>query len=207
MPRTATAIAGDLHEALQRTGERPPFVLVGHSFGGYNVRVFNGRYPDEVAGMVLVDAPQEDQWDLLPPAWRQTSDALAYRYRGQARWAPLYIGLGIARLQLYWQGAHAGTYLILTPRYLQARASEMESMPLSAEEARTADHVGDKPLIVLTARRSLDPESQPIWERDVQPRLTRLSTRGEQVLLDSTHDVPGEHPAAIVEAVRRLVRP
>jgi pimeloyl-ACP methyl ester carboxylesterase len=207
MPRTSTAIADDLHEALQRAGERAPFVLVGHSFGGYNVRVFNGRYPDEVAGVVLVDAPQEDQWDLLPPRWKETSDALLHRYREQARRAPLYIGLGIARLQLHWQGANAGTYLILTTKYLRARASEMESMPLSAEEARTADHVADKPLIVVTAQRSLDPESQVIWERDVQPRLARLSARGEQVLVDSTHDVPGEHPETIVEAVRRLARP
>ena len=80
-------------------------------------------------------------------------------------------------------------------------------MALSAEEARTADHVADKPLIVLTARRSLDPESQVIWERDVQARLTRLSARGERVLVDSTHDVPGEQPDAIVEAVRLLVTP
>lgn len=44
---------------------------MGHSFGGYNVRVFNGQYPNEVAGLVLADSTQEDQYELLPSAWRQ----------------------------------------------------------------------------------------------------------------------------------------
>jgi pimeloyl-ACP methyl ester carboxylesterase len=42
MPRTSDQIASELHAALQSAGEKPPYLLVGHSFGGYNVRVFNG---------------------------------------------------------------------------------------------------------------------------------------------------------------------
>ena len=53
-PRTSAAIAKDLHELLQRAGVPPPYVLVGHSFGGLNARVYNGLYPNEVASMVLV---------------------------------------------------------------------------------------------------------------------------------------------------------
>jgi pimeloyl-ACP methyl ester carboxylesterase len=132
---------------------------VGHSFGGYNVRVFNGLYPSEVSGLVLVDAPQEDQFRLLPPSWAAAADALLHRYRAQARWARLYIGLGIARVQLHLQHADAATFLILEPAYLQARASEMESMPVSAAQARAASGIAEKPLIVLTAGRSLDPAS------------------------------------------------
>lgn len=56
MPRTSVRIANELRAALHSAGERPPYVLVGASFGGFLVRVFNGRYPDEVAGLVLVDA-------------------------------------------------------------------------------------------------------------------------------------------------------
>ncbi len=49
MPRTSAQIAEDLHTLLQKAGERPPYLLVGHSFGGYHVRVFYGKYPDQVA--------------------------------------------------------------------------------------------------------------------------------------------------------------
>lgn len=68
-PRTSAHIAEELRTLLRSAGERPPYVLVGHSFGGYNVRVFHGRYPTEVAAVVLVDATQEDQYKLLPHAW------------------------------------------------------------------------------------------------------------------------------------------
>jgi pimeloyl-ACP methyl ester carboxylesterase len=205
MPRTSAAIAEDLHELLRRAGERPPYVLVGHSFGGYNVRVFNGRYASEVAGIVLVDAPQENQFGILPASWSVASDELLRRYRAQARWAPLYIGLGIARAQLHLQGADAETFLILRPDYLRARAAEMESMTVSAAQARTAGGIAAKPLIVLTADRSLDPASQRIWAEDVQPRLVRLSARGRQIVVaDSSHDMPADRPDAIVEAIREL---
>src|SRR5215831_5606986 len=42
MPRTSLQIATELHALVKNAGEMPPYVLVGHSFGGYNVRVFNG---------------------------------------------------------------------------------------------------------------------------------------------------------------------
>jgi len=63
-PRAAKQIAEELHLALQNAGLGPPYVLVGHSFGGIYVRVFADMYPKEVAGMVLIDPSQEafDDW-------------------------------------------------------------------------------------------------------------------------------------------------
>jgi len=58
-PRAAKQIAEELHLALQSAGIGPPYVLVGHSFGGIYVRVFADMYPKEVAGMVLIDPSQE----------------------------------------------------------------------------------------------------------------------------------------------------
>jgi pimeloyl-ACP methyl ester carboxylesterase len=59
MPRTSTQIAKELHTLLQNAGEKPLYVLVGHSFGTANVRIYNGLYPNEVVGMVLVDGGYE----------------------------------------------------------------------------------------------------------------------------------------------------
>ena len=63
-PRAAKQIAQELHAALQKAGIAPPYVLVGHSFGGIYVRVFADMYPKEVAGLVLIDPSQEafDEW-------------------------------------------------------------------------------------------------------------------------------------------------
>lgn len=55
-PRTSSRMVDELHALLQGVGTPPPYVLVGHSLGGLNVRLFASRYPDEVAAIVLVDA-------------------------------------------------------------------------------------------------------------------------------------------------------
>ncbi len=63
-PRAAKQIAAELHTALQNAGIAPPYIMVGHSFGGIYVRVFADMYPKEVVGLVLIDPSQEtfDEW-------------------------------------------------------------------------------------------------------------------------------------------------
>ena len=57
-PRSAKTIAAELNAALKKAGVKPPYVLVGHSFGGVLVRVFADMYPQDVIGMVLIDPAQ-----------------------------------------------------------------------------------------------------------------------------------------------------
>ena len=66
MPRTADRIVDELHAMLERAAIPPPYVLVGHSFGGLTMPLFAERYPEEVAGMVLVDPVVPAEWN--PPA-------------------------------------------------------------------------------------------------------------------------------------------
>jgi pimeloyl-ACP methyl ester carboxylesterase len=216
-PRTSALIAGELHALLERAGEKPPYILVGHSFGGYNVRVFNGQFPNEVAALVLVDATQEDQYKLLPPAWNLIGGALLNHYQSQARWAPLTVNFGILRVILHRRGQDDGAYLILRSKYLRARASELEHIRTSAEQARSADHIVDKPLIVLTAGKTSDAilvdgltardlaDYQHAWVDDLQMRLAHLSSLGKRIIVaDSTHDIPEIRPQAVVDAVKEV---
>jgi len=226
MPRTSRQIVTELHALLQNAGEKPPFVLVGHSFGGYNVRLYDSQYPNQVVGVVLVDSTQEDQYALLPPGWKEIGAEQLRRYQNQARWAPLFIDLGVARAILRVRtlrgssgGLNEDSYLILQSKYLKARASELESIETSAQQAHGAEGVGDKPLIVLTAAKNSDEilrrglgerdfdAFQRIWVDDLQMRLVRLSTRGERIIVpDSGHDIPSERPDAIVSAVEKVQR-
>jgi pimeloyl-ACP methyl ester carboxylesterase len=59
-PRTSASIASDLHEALQRAGVLPPYVMVGGSVGGEYVRIYTAHYPTDVAGLVLFDPASPD---------------------------------------------------------------------------------------------------------------------------------------------------
>jgi pimeloyl-ACP methyl ester carboxylesterase len=216
MPRTSERIASELHQVLRSAGEKPPYLLVGHSFGGFNVRVFTGKYSDEVSGLILVDATQEDQYRLLPRAWAELGTATLRRARRQAFWSPLYIDLGLARLQLRLKGNEVPSVL-LQSKYLKSRASEFENIEVSAEQARRAGNIDEKPLVVLTGGKVIDPglkaalseEDQKayadIWVNTLQLRLAQLSKRGRRIVLpDSGHDIPADRPEAIVTAVREV---
>jgi pimeloyl-ACP methyl ester carboxylesterase len=65
-PQDAYQSAQDLHAALEKAGIPGPYVVAGHSYGGLVVRAFTYLYPDEVAGMALIDASHPDQWVHIP---------------------------------------------------------------------------------------------------------------------------------------------
>ncbi len=72
--RTSHLIVEELRELLRKAGAPAPYVLVGHSFGGLNVRLYASLHPDEVAGVVLIDSSNEEEYSryalLKPPAER-----------------------------------------------------------------------------------------------------------------------------------------
>jgi len=66
-PQHSRQSVDNLHALLKKAGVKPPYVLVGHSIGGLNVRLFASKYPEEVVGVVLLDSSHEDQNKILPP--------------------------------------------------------------------------------------------------------------------------------------------
>jgi pimeloyl-ACP methyl ester carboxylesterase len=76
-PRTFRQQVWELHTLLEKAGERPPYVLVGHSAGGWRVRVYQSTYPSEVVGMVLVEAGTDDPVRMTPEGKPVRSSELA----------------------------------------------------------------------------------------------------------------------------------
>lgn len=66
-PRTAFNIVGDLHTLLERAGIKGPLLLVGHSLGGFDMKLYAALHPEQVAGLVLVDPSEERLWDRVGP--------------------------------------------------------------------------------------------------------------------------------------------
>jgi pimeloyl-ACP methyl ester carboxylesterase len=73
-PRTPSNIAPEFREALRRAGIEPPYILVGHSFGGLVMRRFALLYPDDVAAVILVDPMRCEEWPPLNPAKQSQLD-------------------------------------------------------------------------------------------------------------------------------------
>jgi pimeloyl-ACP methyl ester carboxylesterase len=226
MPRTSGEIAKELHTLLAAAGEKGPFVLVGHSFGGYNVRVYADKYPADVAGLVLVDTSHEDQNQLMPPSLKKLTEEQVKQLDSQKRLMPILIFLGIARLtagddgdsKLSKEFRDKMKYLQLQTKFIEAAFSEIKSFTESADEVRRTGNLGDRPLVVLTAGKDLEAKDLPkgvsveemrefrkTWMNDLQVRQARLSTRGKQIVVpDSTHMIPMERPDAVVNAIREV---
>jgi pimeloyl-ACP methyl ester carboxylesterase len=71
-PRTSMYMIEELHTLLKNANIPGPYIFVGHSFGGINVRLYASRYPDEVFGLVLVDSSHELQHKKFPPRPKST---------------------------------------------------------------------------------------------------------------------------------------
>ncbi len=134
-PRSAKQIATELHAALEKSGVKPPYVLVGHSFGGIYVRVFADMYPKEVAGMVLIDPSQESFNDWLsktqPDRLKAAESDIARASEGvQAEYASVDTSYSQARVAKVPKGIPV---TLLT-------ATEDETMPADARKLWIEKH-------------------------------------------------------------------
>jgi pimeloyl-ACP methyl ester carboxylesterase len=163
-----TQIATDLHTLLQRGNVPGPYVLTGHSFGGLYALIFAARYPDEVAGLVLVDS--------TAPASGPESAHLTRSDSGDTMNRASALASSAAHLGL-------GRLLGVTPSHLQGTADEYIRAGSSAQQAAALRSLADKPLVVLTAGT----DSAPGWAAS-QEALVSLSTNSlHHVIDEATH--------------------
>ncbi len=186
----ATQIATDLHTLLQRANVPGPYVLAGHSFGGRYVLTFAARYPDEVAGMVLIDstAPASSaNPTAAAPAVPGAYDVLSR----VSLLASTAARLGLARLyapaearSLPPRSGNEVRANIATSSNLRSLIDEFLQGNASAEQAASLRDFADKPLVVLTA--GIGSASDHLAAQD---HLATLSTNtSHRVVGGATHD-------------------
>ncbi len=154
-PRGREVMAQELHTLLTNAGIQGPFVAVGHSFGGMVVRTFAQRYPNEVMGIVLVDAAHEAQLARIP-ALQNGAAALRQQFGLLAKLSALGL-IALSPEQIPNRGlpdealAHYRAVLATTG-YFDAASAETTAFFNELEAAPDATPVllGDLPLIVLS---------------------------------------------------------
>jgi len=209
-PRTSRVIAQELQKLLVNSQIAPPYVMVGHSLGGFNVRVYTSQNPSSVVGMILVDSAHPDQLNRFPPIvtkqWpRDLPNAKLFEWQ---------VPFGIPRLRKQCGSDPVDITLNCTFRDVRAWVGEIEAFPENAAQAASTGPFGDIPLSVL----SRDPEKLPseyspdlgkivndIWEK-MQEELRTLSTQGTQrIAKNSSHYIQIDRPELVVEEVRKIV--
>jgi pimeloyl-ACP methyl ester carboxylesterase len=187
-PQDGVALATDLHTLLDRAGVPGPYVLVGHSSGGPYVRVFAGRYPDDVAGMVLLDAQPADAFAALPayPSFYATFRTVATLSPSLARVGLLGPLLGLSANESTAAAARGGR-------------DEFIVLPTVLQQSSTLTSIGDRPLIVVTAGAEADPGW--VAAQESMPRLSTASVH--RILATATHNslVSGVDTPASIQAI------
>jgi pimeloyl-ACP methyl ester carboxylesterase len=190
-PRTSADMAADLRTLLADAGIPGPHVLVGQSVGGLNARVYAARYPEDVAGMVLLDSMHEDQFAALGPM-------LPPPFPGEPA--------ELTGLRQFWTKDWTDP----------TKNAEGIDFVASRAQGHAVTTLGDLPMVVLTADyenardlRAAPADFRRAWAArwwELQARLAALSSASAHRLVPgSGHFIQRDAPDAVIAAIREVV--
>ena len=218
-PRTGLLAVEDLRTMLRTAGLQGPMVVVGHSWGGMLAQMLAQSHPQEVAGLVLVDALHHDQTVSMNPEVHARYSRNMQLLTGSATWlAPL----GLTRLA----GMPASVVLDKLPASEQPAARGL-AMQSKNYRALYTEYMGIDP--ALAVARSLPPlpavptvvlstnalrEFPPGWESDYmrqhwingQRLLARQTGARHEVVADAGHYLQLERPELVTASVQEVLQ-
>jgi pimeloyl-ACP methyl ester carboxylesterase len=209
-PRDGETIANELAAVLEMAGEEGPYVLVGHAFGGAYVRIFAGRNPDDICGMVLLESSHPEMLtrfeavgvpveipdrDIRPLILLLSHLGFPGRYKGNIYNLPLEI---YDPVQAFF------------PESSMTWFDEKVESPNTLAQAGQYEVLGNWPLIVLATSRpspSLGDLGQPLDDLwlELQRELVSLSEHSEIRIYEGGHYPQLQSPEVVIEAVRDVV--
>ena len=225
LPRSGQQMAEELRQLLTRAGISGPYLLVGHSLGGFIVRLYRQAHPNEVVGMVLVDAGHERQFEqeefrkFTAPGKVVFPIIRAVTALGLTR---LLISLDLSPSFFSEQEKNVAAEVRpllragwMQTRYFKTMADEGDALPDTCAHVQRIGSLGDVLLTVVTATGptwwpDLPPDIDPAKFREMwlhfQTDLTTLSTNSRQVFADrSSHFIQFDQPELVVETVRQMI--
>jgi pimeloyl-ACP methyl ester carboxylesterase len=209
-PRTSRNIAEELHTLLHNAGISGPLILVGHSMGGFDVRVFASLNRADVAAMVLVDSSHPEQQKRFPAALTNL-DASWLR---EQEFLEFTMPFGIPRLLGFCDSDPEARAAECNFRSVRESVAELKAISTSAAQTAATGSLGDMPLVVLShdpnkpqfeLPEDLDKPVNDTWQQ-MQLELAQLSTASTHVIAkNSGHYIQLDRPELVIEAVRQVV--
>jgi hypothetical protein len=219
-PRDSAAQARDLHALLKGAGVAPPYVLVAELSAALDAHVYAGFWPEDVAGLVIVNGVHPDLLNRTRPDGGRRARLPEFVFHSQDAMGQVFNAVGFFRLgPLPNRPAPAPLpkgmtssewntvwYLNQSSKARSALLQDVAAWEQSTAEARAAGSLGNRPLIVLSAENTFAAyQYSSVW-KELQADLARLSARGKQTAVDlSSGDLTWQAPDAIIEATRQVV--
>lgn len=206
--RTAGQKADELHQLLISAGVPGPYLLVGHSFGGLVARLYSARHAGDVAGLVLVDSTNAEDFITYSPLLAKVLpvDVYAGGFLQTAGFLRLFrvesevLSESFAFLSP--DLVPAARVLALRASSLRTAASEIFFMSESAREAVAAGDLGDIPVVAFITSA----EEDGSFPENYEEHFRQLSTDSEVQRVDGSHYVHMEHAELVVEAVQQMLQ-
>jgi pimeloyl-ACP methyl ester carboxylesterase len=184
-PQDGVTAAKDLHALLTQAGEQGPYVLVGHSIGGTYAMTYADRYPEQVAGMVLLDSSSPEQFTRMP-AYPSQYEVIRRVYALLPTLNRLGVGRAAGMLfpsHLPGEAARQVRAVTVTAHGARNQRDEASMLHQVFAQAQELTSLQDRPLVVLTASGSLDDKG---WA-GAQDALAALSGNHLHEVVQSSH--------------------
>lgn len=234
-PRDPETIARELHALLERAGEKPPYIMAGHSLGGPYIRVFTELYPEEVVAMFLLDSTHPDRAKRIASipsgsSWKFKS--MIWMYDLQGVLADLGIMMVLDRLMgplhsrvmegLPDEINDRTTDFLQGGKYTRAIGKEFGEFYTTLDRAGEVRDFGDLPIRVFSAdsgdvpedtyqkylRKGMDLRKVKAEGKKLQKELSELSTDSKLVTVSANHNsiyTIKENAELICEEVLRVI--
>ena len=205
-PRTSQQIVAELHELLHRADDIDlPVVLVGHSFGGQNVRLYASTYPEDVEALVLIDALNTDEFTEAPPL---SQPPLHFKLMNATH--RLGTQRIFMRLLMPDDTPKSIRHCEMLSRSKTATAIYRELVGLANWESvrESMRHLGDTPVVILSAGVREDPDSPRAkrWETGQAGLANNVSSNARHVVAEeSGHNIQSDAPNLVITEIRDLL--
>jgi pimeloyl-ACP methyl ester carboxylesterase len=207
-PRNSGVFAEELHTLLHNAKIDGPFVLSGHSMGGYDVRIFASRFASEAIGMVLVDSTHPDYANQLPELRTDLE-----KWRRQLRAQEFLMLFGLPRL-MGWCGngppeiqAKLQTIECNVSRLREAIAECLSMWDESAAQTRATSSLRNLPLVVISEDPARNTQAfLPVFEAGQQNLASLSSNSDRMTAIGSRHQIQRDRPDIVIAAIKQLVQ-
>ncbi|MCR2822299.1 alpha/beta fold hydrolase [Lederbergia panacisoli] len=195
--RTSEQIIKDLHKLLEVSGENGPFILVGHSFGGFNMQLFAHRYPKKVAGLVLLDS------SLVGKSPEISDSALLLQQSLRKLGIMRLMGeLGVLPVPEAVMSDKRSKEFLYRNFYNKDQKSELKFITTTDENLLSIvqkEGLGDIPTIILSSRA--EEKEHKDWQTS-QDALLQLSTNSQRKIVEhSSHYIHHDQPKVVIDSI------
>ncbi len=207
LPRTTKRITHELHTLLQNAGIHGPYIMVGHSFGGFTAQYFARYFNNEIAGIVLIDSSHEEQVYRLPENGKDVVRRSLHQDRSNM------VTRSVLHEHFPKEVAAVAQQLMTRWTALLTWREEMANYALSSRELRDVHDrpILEIPIVVLTRGKRVWPNTpygdamETVW-KELQDELSSLNGNSTHVIAENSgHVIHLDEPELVVDAIHDVL--